>query len=202
MQPEIEVKFLDCDHGEIRKKLAAVGAQCTQPRRLMRRAIIDYPDRRLEKADESGWGWIRVRDEGDKITCTYKHVGADERRTTHEIEFAISDFDQAIKFFQTIGLEVLSTQETKRETWQLGTVQVMLDEWPWIPPYIEIEGETEAEIRNLAEALGMDWKTAVHGSSDAAYRLYFPKMSEQDGVSDISELTFAGEMPMYLKERQ
>lgn len=37
MQQEIEAKFLHQNHDEIRQKLKALGAKCTEPMRTMRR---------------------------------------------------------------------------------------------------------------------------------------------------------------------
>jgi adenylate cyclase, class 2 len=66
MKTEIEVKFLDVDFNLMREKLKQLGAVCEQPMRLMRRAIIETPEL------EAKGGFLRVRDEGDKVTLTYK----------------------------------------------------------------------------------------------------------------------------------
>jgi adenylate cyclase class 2 len=202
MKQEIEVKFLDVDHDEVRKKLEDVGGVCEHPMRLMRRAIIDYPDRRMQTSSDTGWGWIRIRDEGDKVTCTYKHIANDGNDTVHEIEYEVSSYDDAIALFKEIGLKVFSEQETKRETWQLDSVEVVLDEWPWMPPYIEVEGPSEGAIKLAAAKLGFAWEDALSGSSDRAYRIYYPKMTVEESVSDIEHLTFEGELPEWLKERR
>lgn len=202
MQEEIEVKFLDVDHDDIRAKLKAVGGVCQHPIRAMKRAIIDYPDRRMQISSDTGWGWVRVRDEGNKITCTYKHIANDGKDTTHEIEFEVSSYDKTIQLFEAIGLKKFSEQETKRETWRLHDVEVVLDEWPWIPPYVEIEGPSEELIRSAAEALEFDWNNALSGSSDRTYRIYYPKMGAEESVTDMESLTFAGELPDRLKERR
>lgn len=186
MQQEIEVKFLDVDHEEVRKKLVSAGATCEHPMRLMRRAIIDYPDRRLQTSSDTGWGWVRVRDEGDKITCTYKRIAEDGKDTTHKIEFAVSSYENAVQLFEAIGLVKHSEQEIKRETWKLNYVEVVLDEWPWMPPYIEIEGPSEPTIQATAKELGFNWQKALHGSSDRAYRIYYPKMSAEESIATFN----------------
>jgi adenylate cyclase class 2 len=201
VKEEIEVKFLEIEHSAIRHKLTEAGGFCEHPMQLMRRAIIDYPDRRMQTSSEKGWGWIRVRDEGEKVTCTYKHIANDGMDTTHEIEFTVSSYEQAVALFQAIGLTVFSVQETKRETWRLEDVEIMLDEWPWIPPYIEIEGPSTEKIQVVAASLGLDWGDALTGSSDRVYRTYFPKMGTEESVTDIASLTFSGTIPQWLKER-
>lgn len=202
MQQEIEVKFLDVDHEEMRARLIKAGATCKQPMRLMRRAILDYPDRRLQTGTGAGWGWVRIRDEGDRVTCTYKYINADGHDTTHEIEFTVSSYGKAVELFEAIGLTVHSEQETKRESWQLKDVSVELDEWPWIPQYLEIEGPSEIKIKAAAETLGFQWKDAVRGSSDRAYRIYYPKMTEDESISTIKNLTFSGTIPEWLESRR
>lgn len=140
MQPEIEVKFLNVDHDVVRSKLNGLGATLDHPMRLMRRAILDYPDSRLRETGDA-WEWVRVRDEGDKTTITFKRVMRDDRKEVYETEVEVSSYVKAVALLCAIGLEVKSEQETKRETWALDGAEVVLDEWPWIPPYIEIEAE-------------------------------------------------------------
>jgi adenylate cyclase class 2 len=71
MQTEIEAKFLDVDHDALRAKLRALGAVCEQPMRTMFRKGFDFPDRRLRKEKN---GWVRIRNEGDKVTMSYKQL--------------------------------------------------------------------------------------------------------------------------------
>lgn len=70
MQIEIEAKFLDIDKEKINKLLIDSGAVLVHKECLMRRKNFDYPDARLEKIG----GWIRVRDEGDKVTLAYNNL--------------------------------------------------------------------------------------------------------------------------------
>ena len=106
------------------------------------------------------------------------------------------------RFFKAIGLDVYTEQETKRETWDLDDVEIELDEWPWIPPYIEIEGPSEESVRQAAETLGYDFSKILRGSSYTAYRTYYPKMRPEETVDSIKHLTFDGERPQWLAERQ
>lgn len=185
MQTEIEAKFLDVNHDEIRKKLKALGAKLEQPMRLMRRKNYDYNDRRLENEKT---GWVRVRDEGDKITLAYKQL---EDRTilgTKEVGLDVNDFEAACLFLENIGLEVQSYQETKRESWTIGEIQIELDEWPWVKPFIEIEAPDEASLKNVAAKLGYDWKDALHGSVEIVYQAEYDVTEEE--VDHWDEITF------------
>lgn len=169
MKTETEAKFLNVDFVGVRETLAQLGATCEQPMRLMRRAIIEPPH--LAQKD----AFIRVRDEGDKVTLTYKQFDDhDALSGVQEIEVTVSSFESTVAILEKGGLPYKSLQESRRETWRLNDVEVVLDEWPWLSPYIEIEGEGETAVRQAAEALGFEWSDAVFGSVTAAYQAEYP----------------------------
>lgn len=196
MQPEIEAKFLDVDHQVIRQKLAALGAQLEKPMRLMRRTIFDYPDNQLEQAN----GRLRVRDEGDKVTITFKSRRADQY--SDEIETTVGSYETMVELLQAVGFRAVSIQESKRETWRYQGVEIELDAWPWVKPYIEIEGKDEAAIRECGEALGFDWKQAVFGSAESVYRAEYLGMTSDDKLNEIAVMKFDDPLPAWLEERR
>ena len=198
MNTEIEAKFLHVNRDEIRTRLRDVGFECVTPMRLMRRAIIDYADRRLQVGTPNSY--IRVRDEGDKVTLTYKQFASLSIDGAQEIEVVTSSFEDTIKIFTQVGLEVVSLQESKRETWKSNTCEVVLDEWPWLDPYIEIEAATETEVRDVASKLGLDWSVAKFGDVMVAYRDQYPYLNETQTVGKVPEVLFDSPLPDLLKE--
>jgi adenylate cyclase class 2 len=197
MQLEIEAKFLKLDHDQVRHKLQELGAELRHPMRLMRRTLLDYPDKRLEN---DNWGRLRVRDEGDKITLTYKSGG--EKEYSQETETTVGSYEVMIELLESIGLVAATAQESKRETWQMGEVEVVLDIWPWLTPYIEIEGPSEQVIQAAALALRLDWKDAVFGNVDTAYRRDYPGMTQDETITILPNLAFSSDLPAWLKARQ
>ncbi|MGH7196783.1 MAG: class IV adenylate cyclase [Candidatus Saccharimonadales bacterium] len=192
MQTEIEVKFLNVDHDEIRSKLKELGALLEYPMRLMRRSIMDYEDERLQK-DNS---YIRVRDEGDKITLTFKKFHAQSVDGAKELAAVVDDYDTTIKLLEAVGLTVCSQQESKREAWQLGECEVVLDEWPWLKPYIEIEGPSEMLLRETAKLLGFDWGDAAFGDVTVAYLAEYDVPAEK--VAKNPRALFSDPAPEWL----
>lgn len=192
MKAEIEVKFCDVDINDIRERLKETGAILQQPMRNMRRALIEEDHHAAENM------FIRIRDEGDKVTlCLKKKTKSLNESTidsTYEVETTVGDFDTTIEIFAIAGWHYITYQESRRETWQLGDVEVVIDEWPWIKPYIEIEGETEAAVRDGAKKLGFSWGDAVFGSVDVIYNRDFPDMTVR-GVIDIKEVRFSDPVP-------
>lgn len=193
MKTETEVKFLKQNHETIRATLSALGATCIQPMRLMKRAIIDFPDRRLQTGEPNSF--IRVRDEGDKVTLTYKQFHALSVDGAKEIETSVGSFGDTVRVFTAIGLEVVSLQESKRETWKYDECEIVLDVWPWLDPYIEIEGESEKSLKTVSSQLALNWDDAVFGDVMAAYRAQYPQLTEKDTVGSLKEVRFGAPLP-------
>jgi len=116
METEIEAKWLNIDHVAFRDILKSAGAELVAPERKMVRRVFDYPDKRLGEVG----GWVRVRDEGERITLSYKQVNDRTLHGTQEVTVTVTDFDATCAFLYAIGLESKSLQETKRESWKLG----------------------------------------------------------------------------------
>lgn len=195
MQTEIEAKYLNVDHDAMRAKLRAAGAVCGQPMRLMRRMTYDFPEMSLDKQH----AWVRVRDEGDKITLSYKQLNDRGVHGTKEVNLTVNTFDEAGNFLTALGLVRKSYQETKRESWVLGGVQIELDEWPWIKPFMEIEAPSEKLLRKTAEKLGLDWAQALHGSVEIAYQAEYD-VTEQE-VDSWPEILFCP-IPSWLVQKR
>lgn len=197
MNTEIEVKFLDVDFDALRTKLEAVGATCAQPMRLMRRAVIQN--------DATGRNsYIRVRDEGDKVTLTHKLFESLSLLGASETEIFVSDFDKTVAILEAGGLKPSSYQESKRETWKLGGVEVVLDEWPWLKPYIEIEGPSEDAVRGAAQMLGFEWDNdACFGDVMVAYRAEYPSLTKKDTVGNFEFVRFDDPLPeMFIQKEE
>ena len=176
MKSEIEAKFLNCRHNEVRARLIEIGAVREQPMRLMRRVVVHSEFMSRKDA------FLRIRDEGNRVTMTYKQFDDDTINGAKEHEVVVSDFDTAVALLGATGLVYDTYQESKRENWRFGDVEIMLDEWPWLNPYIEIEGVSESAIKNVAARLGCDWAGAVFGGVANAYAAQYAHIGEEGKV--------------------
>lgn len=197
MKPEIEAKFLDVDHDTLRVKLRDAGAECVQPMRLTKRKNYDYPDWRLDRDKHA---WVRVRDSGNKITLDYKQLDNREFDGTKEVSIKIDSVEAADAFLQAIGLVQVNYQETRRESWRLGECEIELDEWPWIKPFLEIEGPDEQAVKGCAAKLGLDWSQACHGSVEVAYRAEYD-VSDED-IDRAPLITFDTAVPEAFEQKR
>jgi len=194
MQAEIEATFLNIDHDELRMKLKAAGASLVQPAYVMKRSIYDYADLRLDQQKS----WIRVRQEADKVTMGFKQRESETADGMREIEFDVSDYEKACEFLEAVGLKTKAVQESKREVWRLDDCEVTLDEWPWIPPYIEVEGPNERAVRGASAELGLTYEAAIFDSIDGVYLKYFDVTR-----TEISTVPIAfGPVPEWLEKKR
>ncbi len=179
MQPEIEAAFLDINKDALREKINEQGGKLILEETLMRRVVFDTG---------SPHSFARVRDEGDKITMTYKNVGDLTLSGTKEICFNVDNYDKAIAFIEALGIKGKANQETLRENWELDGVEISIDTWPWLPTFVELEGKTEEAVKNVAEKLGFDMKDAAYGSVDETYKKYYDIKCED--INTCPEIKF------------
>jgi len=151
MDIEYEATFINIGKDKIRTKLKKAGAKLIRPEFLQKRTVFNLP-----RGHKIKGGWLRIRDEGNKITITLKVVDGTRIRDQKEINLEVSDFEKANQFLTILGCRKKAYQENKRELWELGGVEIMLDEWPFLEPILEIEGKSEKALgRELKEELGL-----------------------------------------------
>lgn len=195
MQTEIEAKFLNVDADDLQEKLKKIGASMEYGETLMRRKTYDDKNGDLRKIG----GWVRVRDEGDKVTLSYKQLNDRTVHGTKEVTVIVDDFDTTNILLESIGFIQKSYQETKREKWVLGTAEITIDTWPWIPTFVEIEASDESSLKGIAAQLGFDWNNALHGSVETAYQAVYDVTDDE--IDGWKHVTFTP-VPDWLEERR
>jgi len=155
MDIEYEATFPNVTVTEARARFTRAGATLVRPRFTQKRAVFHLP-----AGHEIAGGWARVRDEGDKVTLSIKVVDGTAMTDQKEACVTVSSFDEACTILTLVGCRKKAYQETRRELWVLDDVEVTLDEWPFLAPFVEIEGKGEAAVRRAAERLGFAWAEA------------------------------------------
>lgn len=164
MYTEFEATFTNVNKDEVRVRLAKAGAKLLRKEFMQKRTVFNLPT-----GHEINGGWMRVRDEGDKITMSLKIVDGDKIENQKETQLVIDNFDNAVSLLESIGCVKKAYQETKRELWELGGVEITIDEWPFLEPFVEIEGKSEDEVKLTAEKLGFEYSKAKFCSVDTLY---------------------------------
>lgn len=188
MDIEYEATFINIDKESIRKKLKELGAKLIKPEFLQKRVVFNLPK------GFDGYSWLRVRDEEDKITMSFKIVDGYKIENQKEIKLMIDDFKKGIEFLEAIGCHRKAYQETKREIWELDNVEICIDEWPFLEPFVEIEGKSEKEAKAVSKKLGFDYSKAWFCATGLIYsKKYNIPIEIID--NEISKITFNMENP-------
>ena len=143
---EYETKVLNIDVNEIMQKLRKLGAE-EKEEVLMKRWVYDINPNKRET--------IRIRDEGDKITVTYKQKTSYQIGDTEEIEIEVSSFDLAASIFHKLGIKNIYYQENKRKIFRLNNLEFCLDSWPNLPTYLEVESDSVKGVQRGLTLLGL-----------------------------------------------
>jgi len=191
MQIEYEATFIGIDKEDIRKRLKKAGAELVHPERLQKRITFHPPQ---GKRAHRGCGWVRVRDEGDKITVSMKRIVGDSISDQQEACITANDYTSSIELLEALGCVQKSYQESKRETWILDGVEITIDTWPHLDPYIEVEGSSEDEVKQVSEKLGFDYADAKFCSADKIYADAY-NVSPELVYNDTPRITFTDPNP-------
>jgi adenylate cyclase class 2 len=136
---------------------------------------------------------------------TYKQFDDDSIDGAKELEVIVSDFDTVVATLDEAGLTHDTYQESKRENWRVGDVEIMLDEWPWLDTYMEIEGPSEILVKQTAELLGLSWDDAVFGGVANVYLKQYPHIGDK-GRQMINDswpvIKFNDPMPELLSKKE
>lgn len=111
----------------------------------------------------------KVRDEGGRTTLTLKQV-TDATHIDGTTEIEVDDLGKTAELLTALGLRRVRYQQNYREEWQLDNVTYDFDTWPNLDTCLEIEGPSEAAVRDAVAALGLGYAHARFGSVDLIYK--------------------------------
>lgn len=177
MPIEHEAKVLDIDPEAVAAGILSKGGQQADEPKLMRRYVYD-----ILPGDQSKW--IRLRDTGRVTTLCVKEIRSDAIDGTHEVETAVEDFAATNELLGLLGFTPKSYQENRRTSFTLDDARLEIDEWPRIPPYLEIESDSRDDVVRVANLLGYDESQLTGENTVKVYARY------GIDLSSIKELRF------------
>ena len=189
MYTEFEATFINIEKDDVRNRLKNAGAKLIREEYLQKRVVFNLPI-----GHEIKGGWLRVRDEGNKITMSLKIVDGDKIENQKETQLKVDNFEQAVSFLESIGCSKKAFQESKRELWELNNTEITIDEWPFLEPFVEIEGKSENDVKNVSNKLGFDYSTALFCAVDTIYNKKYG-VSENQINNHTPEILFNGKNP-------
>ena len=148
---EIEIKVLDIDVDDVRRRLVALGAQLVKKGRETNR-MYDWPDERLW----SEGAYLRLRSFGPHHTLTFKRrLAGDRYKSSEEVETNVADASATAAILTMLGLVERRVDEKDRESYRLDDLLFEIDRWPTIPAYLEIEAPTGERVDHGLALLGI-----------------------------------------------
>ncbi len=98
MNIEFEATFPNINKDDARKMLKSAGAKLIKPEHLQKRINFHVPGSVIKNS------WLRVRDEGDKITMSLKKFDGPSIEKQQEICLEIDNFNNGIEFLASLGI--------------------------------------------------------------------------------------------------
>lgn len=149
---ECEVKILGVEVEALKVALITAGAECVFSGK-MEVCYFDHTDERIRKAGEL----FRLRRLGERVELTYKRDFREEGgcKIAEELEVTVSDFDQAQRIILAAGFKLAKSYRKIRHHFKKNQVQFVIDEYPGLDPYLEIEASTPHGVEEWIMDLGL-----------------------------------------------
>ena len=148
MNTEIEERVLEIDKDKVIAKLEELGAKKIGDWH-QKRYVYDFIPKRENE-------WIRLRTNGKETTLTYKNIESKDISGTKELEIVVSDFEETNQLLKIMGYTPRSFQENLRTRYYLDYIEIDIDTWPLIPTYLEIEGNSEEDVKRVEKLLELN----------------------------------------------
>lgn len=174
---EIEVKILNEDLPQIRKKLISLGAKRISLTHL-HTYYLDTPDMKFAK--EKKVLRLRLGADGSYAMLGYKSTKEDSKISVYdEKEVKIENPKVALEIFLASGFIIADELEKTREKYLYENSEIVFDKllgkYSFVPEYIEIESKSKLELNKLVEKLGISKTNLKPINSHELIALYSKK---------------------------
>jgi adenylate cyclase class IV len=158
MPKEYEYRFNNYNKPKIISRLKELGAKYYGTFKFKVIVLTD---------SENSQKYIRVRDEGHRITMTIKNNLTDKFPIENEI--IINDFTEGINILLALGCKKKYYYEKYREIWHLMNSEIIFDMNPGIPELMEVESSTKKELDILCKKLDLNISNYQGFSNNTIY---------------------------------
>ena len=184
MPIEYEYQFRNYDKTKLIKEMKQLGAK-KKGDYLFRVNVFEHPNKIPDT-------YIRVRDEGFRITMTYKYQPLN--KFADENEIIIDDFDEAITILNNLGCKTKYYYEKIREIWNLDNCEIVFDTIPCNPEIMEIEAVKKRDLTRLIKILDLEKYRSQSYNNDVLNELFGFTIPKND-----KEVTFNNSKKLFGK---
>lgn len=175
---EIEVKILDVNPDQIRKKLQLLSAE-KRGVYPIESVSLDFPDGRICRNKQL----LRVRQIGGKVEVCFKSRKENSSyKVQEETEVQTNNFQDTLLIFKSLGLKIISRERKTRESYLLAGAHVDIDLSEEIPPLVEVEAATEGDVKKVVQQLGLTMKDTTNMTGFEVTQYYRQKHQTRKGI--------------------
>jgi adenylate cyclase class 2 len=159
---EVELKFIEIDVDETRKRLMRVGAKLVSSGELKMTTFIKEGFDRKDSTKQC----LRVRQEHNDVRVTYKTPACSTSKATsrQETELIVDDYNKAVALFEQLGFSSDDPFVKHREHYELGDWHYEIDTVPGIPTYLEVEAGSDEQLLEACSVLGLNFSEGKKGT--------------------------------------
>ena len=123
---------------------------------------------------------VRLRETNGKTTITIKHIlnkkfqekYGTKMQPVLETEMEVPSIESGNSILEQLGFSFRNYQEKNRITYIFNDTEIDIDSWPLIPPYLEIEGESDEQINSILKELDLSDKEMISCNTADVYKKY------------------------------
>ena len=143
--------------------------KCCKKDLLNSEVLIDV----MRKTNENFSKWIRLRQTGDETTITIKKIvdskGEYKLDAVDELELNVPDIEFGKQFLEDLGYFFARHQIKMRIAYDFKNTEIVIDKWPKLAPYLEVEGPSKEEIDEAVKMLGYSVNDEIIINTDDVY---------------------------------
>ncbi|MFH1727406.1 MAG: class IV adenylate cyclase [Pseudomonadota bacterium] len=117
---------------------------------------------------------LRIRKWDKHGLITYKEAFFNESKVKirKETETNINDVDSFLEILNKLGLSESRRKEKLRHTFKLNDDYILIDKFPFLGYYVELESSSKEKLISLSEKLGFDFSKSISKSYEDLFRSY------------------------------
>ena len=144
---EIVIQNKNIPMRELREKISSIGGKIVQKESIYYHIVYVHPYRKNKD-------FIRLRNEGNRVTLTYK---IHNHKFPVEHEIIVNNLNEGNNILKLLGCKYKYECHKLREVWELdGCKEIVFDTYPGIETFAELECDSIKDILIILQKLNLD----------------------------------------------
>src|SRR3954465_4791971 len=130
-------------------------------------SFFDTPDRALLAADKGLRLRVALDVKTNKSEALLTHkgpVGHGQLKKRQETQTVVANAEAMARLLEQLGFMQWLRYQKRRQSWQLDSCRVELDEIPHLGKFVEIEGPSDEAVMKCREKIGVASQTLIKAS--------------------------------------